>query len=573
MRWSFRTKLIVAFLLFSLVPTLIMMFVTFEASGQLEDRAASVISRNAAAAARSLDSLRRLEVNKNPVPLRLDRKDLKPADELFDLIISEVKIPSLRILLLGPEMTVVTGRSRSEDRGTLGIGQKVSPIYAEVVRRRETTADMAPYFRVDGPSGPEIVGVGTLQVAETENGPPVPFHILLIAPQADVFKAVLMIRYQVIAVFLTCLVATLLIGPWLGSRLVKPLATVGEATRQLGQGRLDVRSTITSKDEIGDLSDQVNSVVDHLRPGDPRDRRGHLVGLRRQQRAERQRPGAFPGCDRAGQHAPGDRVELADRRRLGEEQRPARATDREVGRRFVVAGRGRRPGRPGETVAAMRQIAGRIKVVEDIAYQTNMLALNAAIEAARAGTQGKGFAVVAGEVRKLAERSQQAAHQIGELAGSSVGVAENAGRLLDEIVPLIARTSKLVQEIAAASQEQTAAIHQINVGVRQLDEVVQQNVSASVQLASTASSLAGQSGTLENLVGFFRLGEDEAHSPIRAARTITRPEAVRHPPARVLAPRRVEPHVTPRNDRLPGPPQNAGGIVVNLDDDDHFERF
>ena len=157
-------------------------------------------------------------------------------------------------------------------------------------------------------------------------------------------------------------------------------------------------------------------------------------------------------------------------------------------------------------------------MIEDIAYQTNLLALNAAIEAARAGTQGKGFAVVAGEVRKLAERSQAAAHQIGELAGSSVTVAENAGRLFERIVPMIRHTSTLVREIANASDEQKTAIGEINIGINQLDEVVQQNASASLQLSSTASALAQQSTTLDQLVSFFQLDPSTLASGSRAPR-------------------------------------------------------
>ncbi|WP_232538469.1 methyl-accepting chemotaxis protein [Chromobacterium phragmitis] len=166
-----------------------------------------------------------------------------------------------------------------------------------------------------------------------------------------------------------------------------------------------------------------------------------------------------------------------------------------------------------QTVRAMREIADKIGIVDDIAYQTNLLALNAAIEAARAGEHGKGFAVVAAEVRKLAERSQVAAQEIGTLAADSVNIVDSAGGLLEEIVRSSRRTSDLVQEIAAASKEQSGGVGQISMAVQQLNQTTQQNASASEELAATAEEMNRQAENLHDLIGFFHLGSlHAAHS-------------------------------------------------------------
>ncbi len=160
-----------------------------------------------------------------------------------------------------------------------------------------------------------------------------------------------------------------------------------------------------------------------------------------------------------------------------------------------------------ENMAAMKEIAGKIMIIEEIARQTNLLALNAAIEAARAGDHGRGFAVVAAEVRKLAERSQTAAGEISKLSISSVDVAERSGKMLEALVPKIQRTSELVQEIAAASREQDAGAEQIARAIQQLDLVIQQNASSSEEMASTAEELNGQSEQLQEMMAFFVVEE------------------------------------------------------------------
>jgi methyl-accepting chemotaxis protein len=182
-----------------------------------------------------------------------------------------------------------------------------------------------------------------------------------------------------------------------------------------------------------------------------------------------------------------------------------------------------------ETVDAMKSIAEKISIVEEIAYQTNLLALNAAIEAARAGDHGRGFAVVATEVRKLAERSQVASREIGGLASTSVRVADRSGVLLAELVPAIRRTAELVQDVTAASNEQAAGVAQINQSLTQVDQVTQRNASAAEELAATAEEMASQAESLHSLVSYFRIGnESRSSTPVgqRSAATTVGPRIV-----------------------------------------------
>ncbi len=223
-----------------------------------------------------------------------------------------------------------------------------------------------------------------------------------------------------------------------------------------------------------------------------------------------------------------------------------------------------------KTVSAMREIAEKITIIEEIARQTNMLALNAAIEAARAGVHGKGFAVVADAVRKLAERSQAAAAEIGTLSSSSVAIAESAGDMLGKIVPDIRRTAELVQEINAASNEQSTGVAQINLAIQQLDQVIQLNASSSEEISSTAEELAAQAEQLKDAIAFFNIGSSGFGRGV-------------NPPASFKRTVRTErPKALAKNEKKPVMITNKPGISLDMGDDldsgadpmDHdFEKY
>jgi len=227
-----------------------------------------------------------------------------------------------------------------------------------------------------------------------------------------------------------------------------------------------------------------------------------------------------------------------------------------------------------QTVDSMKTIADKISIIEEIARQTNLLALNAAVEAARAGEHGKGFAVVAAEVRKLAERSQEAANEINELTSSSLKISEKAGSLLEAIVPNIDKTARLVQEITAASKEQNAGAEQVNNALQELNNVVQRNASSSEEIAHNADDLSKKGMDLKEAVSFFKIDEAAIHKGIVKASQSS--QEASKPKPKPAATKEVKPSSS--DDELIVETDDTGnnsGVEIKLDDghDDEYERF
>jgi len=292
---------------------------------------------------------------------------------------------------------------------------------------------------------------------------------------------------------------------WVTRSITRPAGQAVDIANRLAEGDLTMKIETSSRDEMGQLLTAMGAMVAKLTQiiTEVRSASDNLSSASEEVSATAQSLSQGASEQAASVEETSASIEQMSAS-IAQNTENAKVTDGMAGKAAKEATEGGEAVK--QTVSAMKSIAGKIGIIDDIAYQTNLLALNAAIEAARAGEHGKGFAVVAAEVRKLAERSQVAAQEIGELASGSVDMAERAGKLLDEMVPSINKTSDLVQEITAASEEQSSGVGQVNSAMNQLNQATQQNASASEELAATAEEMSSQAEQLQQLMGFFKVG-------------------------------------------------------------------
>lgn len=365
-------------------------------------------------------------------------------------------------------------------------------------------------------------------------------------------------RTVVLVVGILSLLAGILAAAVISRGIVLPLRKGIHYTRQIASGDLTAQIDVEQKDEVGQMADAMRQMTIQLKEitGEIESGAGNVASGSEQLSASAQ--ALSQGATE--QAASVEEITSSMEEMAATTQRNAHnasETDR-VARKAAVSAE-ESGNAVNSTVSAMKDIASKIAIIEEIARQTNLLALNAAIEAARAGEHGKGFAVVAAEVRKLAERSGQAAAEIGDLSGSSVGVAEEAGKLLEELVPMIRRTSDLVQDIAAGTAEQATGVDHVNKAIQQLDQVVQNNAAAAEEMASTSEELSSQAEQLLQTVSYFKTDSSShvsgsfsrkkpAHAPYQSGGSRDYPKL---------------PEASPR--------KNASPIL--LSDDEDFERF
>ena len=379
--------------------------------------------------------------------------------------------------------------------------------------------------------------------------------------EAEAFAPIYTLRNTILIVGLIVLAIAIVIAVAVARSMAAPIVLLSSQLGKIADGDLTIKVEANSNDEVGTAMNSLKLMIDKLREviggiitsSDQITTASTEMNQSSQQMSEgsTEQASSAEEVSSSMEEMAANIQQNTDNSRETERIAKKAAEDIQESNQAVE-----------ETVSSMQTIAEKISIIGEISRQTNLLALNAAVEAARAGEHGKGFAVVAAEVRKLAERSQQAASEIDHVSKSSVAVAQKSGKMLTDIVPDIRKTSDLIQEITAANIEMSSGSDQVNSAIQQLNQVVQQNAANAEEIAATSEELNSQALSMKDMISYFRIDSGSTSSTSRTRRPAPTYETIKEhkaPAAQISAPKK------------------SGGLSIDLGGEDkhdsEYEKF